>query len=81
MLHFLVNKSNDCKVEGHEKLRLLVIYRQEFRQQMPLRKDHSYDYLVVFEQTRKLPSHSHYHGKSFYKRLDWIISVFELRLS
>ena len=35
----------------------------------------------TFHVVRKLPSHLHYHGESFYKRLGWIFSMFELKLS
>ena len=38
-------------------------------------------YLNTFHVVRKLPSHLHYHGESFYKRLGWIFSMFELKLS
>ena len=37
--------------------------------------------LVVFGQTRQLPSLSHYHGKSSITRFGWIVSLFESMLS
>ena len=80
-LLFLSNKYDDCKVEGHEKLRLFVIYLQEFRQEIPLPEDHNYGHFYVFGQTRKLQSHLHYHRKSFCTRLGWIFLMFESRLS
>ena len=70
-----------CKINGNEKLRVLVIYRQEFRQEMPLQKYHNYGHLVILGQARKLPSHSHYHGKNFYIRIWLISSMFESKLS
>ena len=55
-LLFLSNKYDDCKVEGHEKLRLFVIYRQDFRQEIPLREDHNY---AIFMFLGRQESYSH----------------------